>query len=158
MKNEKKEKTIEELEVKKELLKPKIDVVFQALFNQKNEDITKAFISDLLGEEIINIKINADKELLRDRPEDKLGILDLEAEINNSEKIDIEIQLIDRKNLAERLLFYWSRLYLSDIKRGDDYTVSKRTVVIAIIYYSFEKTKEIEKIEEIAIKLKKEKL
>ena len=158
MKNEKKENTIEELEVKKELLKPKIDVVFQALFNQKNEDITKAFISDLLGEEIINIKINADKELLRDRPEDKLGILDLEAEINNSEKIDIEIQLIDRKNLAERLLFYWSRLYLSDIKRGDDYTINKRTVVIAIIYYSFEKTKEIEKIEEIAIKLKKEKL
>ena len=58
----------------------------------------------------------------------------------------------------KRLLFYWSRLYLSDIKRGADYTVSKRTVVIAIIYYSFEKTKEIEKIEEIAIKLKKEKL
>ena len=58
----------------------------------------------------------------------------------------------------KRLLFYWSRLYLSDIKRGDDYTINKRTVVIAIIYYSFEKTKKIEKMEKIAIKLKKEKL
>ena len=35
-----------------QLLKPKNDVVFQSLFNQKNEKITKAFIEDLLEEKI----------------------------------------------------------------------------------------------------------
>ena len=36
----------------KQLLKPKNDIVFQSLFNQKNEKITKAFIEDLLEEKI----------------------------------------------------------------------------------------------------------
>lgn len=112
MKNESKEKqNIKEVGGKKELLKPKNDIVFQSLFNQKNEKITKNMISALLGEEITKITINETKELFREYPEDKLGILDLEAEINEKEKIDIEIQLVDRKNLAERLLKYFSRIY-----------------------------------------------
>ena len=97
MKNESKEKQENiEREGKRELLKPKNDVVFQSLFNQKNETITKNMISALLGEEITKIKINETKELYREYPEEKLGILDLEAQINEKEKIDIEIQLIDR--------------------------------------------------------------
>lgn len=45
-------------------------------------------ISALLGEEITKITINETKELFREYPEDKLGILDLEAEINEKEKIE----------------------------------------------------------------------
>ena len=46
-------KNVKENESKKQkegnqLLKPKNDVVFQSLFNQKNEKITKAFIEDLV--------------------------------------------------------------------------------------------------------------
>ena len=35
---------------KKELLKPKYDVVFQALFGENKDNITQSFISDILGE------------------------------------------------------------------------------------------------------------
>lgn len=35
---------------KKELLKPKYDVVFQALFGKNKDNITQSFISDILGE------------------------------------------------------------------------------------------------------------
>ena len=70
----------------KELLKPKNDVVFQSLFNQKNEKITKAFIEDLIEEKIEKIIINDTKELYREKPEEKLGILDLEAEINGGKE------------------------------------------------------------------------
>ena len=59
--------------------------------------------------------INSDQILVRDTPEDKLGILDLELDINNNEKVDVEIQLIERANFAERLLFYFSRLYASEM-------------------------------------------
>ncbi len=62
---------------KLKLLKPKNDIVFQSLFNKNNEEITKAFVQALLEEKVEKIKINDDKELLRERPEDKLGILDL---------------------------------------------------------------------------------
>jgi predicted transposase/invertase (TIGR01784 family) len=134
---------------KKELLKPKYDVVFQSLFTQKNEEITRSFISALLEEDITSIKINEEKELYRDLPEDKLGILDLEAEINNNERIDIEVQLIDRKELVERLLFYYSRLYTMRINKGDDYAKAQRVVIIAIIDYNLELTKEIKNMETI---------
>jgi hypothetical protein len=73
---------------KKELLKPKNDFVFQSLFSKGNEEITKSMLSALLEEKITAIKINETKELFRENPEDKLGILDLEAEINEKEKIE----------------------------------------------------------------------
>ena len=122
----------------KKLLKPKNDVVFQSIFNQNNEKITKAFVEALLDEKITKMTINNDQILVRDAPDDKLGILDLELDINNNEKVDVEIQLIERANFAERLLFYFSRLYASQIKRGDDYAEAKKVILIAIIDYPLE--------------------
>lgn len=136
-------------EEKIKLLKPKNDIVFQSLFNKNNENITKAFAQALLEENIEKIVINEDKELLRERPEDKLGILDLELDVNDKEKVDVEIQLIDKKNFIERLLFYFSKLYQSQMKRGSDYLEAKRVVLIAIIDYPFELTKEIKEMETI---------
>lgn len=144
-----KENTNKERRKKEELLKPKNDIVFQSLFNQKNENITKNMISALLGEEITKITINETKELFREYPEDKLGILDLEAEINNNEKVDIEIQLIDRKNLPERLLRYFSKLYSVQVEKGHNYAEAKRVVIIAIIGYEFDLTKELKQMETI---------
>lgn len=120
----------------KKLLKPKNDVVFQSIFNQNNAKITK-------------MTINSDQILVRDTPEDKLGILDLELDINNNEKVDVEIQLIERANFAERLLFYFSRLYASEIKRGDSYTEAKKVILIAIIDYPLELTQTISEMETV---------
>ena len=60
------------------LLQPKIDIVFQSLFSAKNKEITKSFVEALLEEKIDSIVINSEKEVTRDKPIDKLGILDLE--------------------------------------------------------------------------------
>ena len=136
----------EKLEENK-LLKPKNDIVFQSLFNQKNEKITKAFVEDLLEEKVDKIIINETKELYREKPEDKLGILDLEVDINEEKKIDVEIQLIEKANFAERLLFYYAKLYGNEIKRGKTYESYKKVVIIAIIDFELEITKEIEKME-----------
>ena len=117
------------------LLKPKIDVVFQSLFSKKNEKITKAFAEAMLDEKVKKITINDDKELFREKPEDKLGILDL------------EIQLVDRSNIQERLLFYFSKLYYNEVKKGDDYKKAKRVVMVAILDYDLDLTKEIKRME-----------
>ena len=131
----------------KKLLKPKNDFVFQSLFNQANENITKSFVESLLNEKIKKIKINETKELYREKPQDKLGILDLELDINNNEKVDVEIQLVNRENIADRLLYYFSKMYTNSIKKGEDYGKSKRTVIIAILDYEYEKTKKIKEME-----------
>lgn len=75
----------------KKLLKPKNDVVFQSIFNQNTEKITKAFVEALLDEKITKMTINSDQILVRNTPDDKLGILDLELDINNNEKVDVKI-------------------------------------------------------------------
>ena len=92
---------------KQDLLKPKNDVVFQSLFTKNNEKITKAFVEALIGRKVKNIEINNEKELQRERPEDKLGILDLQLDIDEKEKLDVEVQLIERDNLVERILYYF---------------------------------------------------
>ena len=80
------------------LLQPKIDIVFQSLFNAKNKEITKSFVEALLEEKIDSMIINNEKEITRDKPIDKLGILDLELDINNKEKVDVEVQLLKMMN------------------------------------------------------------
>ena len=147
IKNVKENKNKNQKKEEKELLKPKNDVVFQSLFNQKNEKITKAFIEDLLEEKIEKIIINDTKELYREKPEDKLGILDLEAEINEEKKIDVEIQLIEKESFAERLLYYYSKLYGNEIKKGKTYDSYKKVVIIAILDFDLEITKGIERME-----------
>ena len=129
------------------LLKPKIDVVFESLFSKKNVKITKAFAEAMLDEKVKSIKINNDKELFREKPEDKLGILDLELDINNREKVDVEIQLVDRSNIQERLLYYFSKLYSNEVKKGEDYIEAKRVVIIAILDYNLDLTKEVKRME-----------
>ena len=103
------------------MLIPKIDVVFQSLFSKNHPKQTKAFAEALLEEKIENIKINEGKDLIRSKPSDKLGILDLELDINNKEKVDVEVQLLNKDNFIERLLYYTSRLYSDQIKIGEDY-------------------------------------
>ena len=117
-------------------LKPKNDVVFQRLFNKDHQKITKLFAEAMLDEKINHMVINEDKELLSETLEQKTGILDLQLDVNNTEKVDVEVQLVERSNLPERLLFYFSKLYLRGIGKGEVYRTAKRVVIIAIIDYN----------------------
>ena len=133
----------------KVLLQPKIDIVFQSLFSSKNKEITKSFIEALLEEKVESIVINDEKEITRDKPMDKLGILDLELDINNKEKVDVEVQLLKNDEFTNRLMYYWSRLYSKQIQRGDTYNKAKRVVIIAIIDFETDETKELKRMETI---------
>ena len=108
-----------EKEVK--LLNPKTDIVFQWLFS--NPNITKGLISSLIDEKITDIEIDLNKQILGESITDKTGILDLRAKINNTIECEIEMQMLYSKNFISRILYYWSRLYSKQIKRGNNYNV-----------------------------------
>ena len=133
--------------INQKLLKPKNDIVFQSLFTKNNAKITKAFVEALIGRKVKNIEINNEKELQREKPEDKLGILDLQLDLDGKEKLDVEVQLIERHNLAERLLYYFSRMYGETVKRSENYIEAQRVMLIAIVDYKVELTKEIKEFE-----------
>ena len=77
-------------------------------------------------------------------PEEKLGILDLKATLDNGTICNVEIQLADNKDTAERFLYYWSRIYSSQLIKGEDYGKINKVIGIIIIDYEFNKTRKIE--------------
>lgn len=128
-----------------ELLKPKIDVVFHSLFKKGNEKITKAIISSITKEEIKEIKLE-DRHVVGKYPKEKLGILDLKATLDNGTICDIEIQLADNKDTTERFLYYWSRIYSSQLEKRKPYKELNKVIGIIILDYELDKTKNIEEI------------
>ena len=77
--------------------------------------------------------------------DDKVGILDIKAKIDNEINCDIELQVVDRKNIEKRILFYWSKMYNMSIKSGKDYNTLEKGIVILISDYELDVLKEIEK-------------
>ena len=133
------------MEEKIELLKPKIDVVFHSIFKQGNEDITKAMLQAITKEEIKDIELE-DRHIIGKYVEEKLGILDLRAKLDNGTICNIEIQLSNKQNTSERFLYYWSRLYSGQLEKGQDYLELHKVIGIIIIDYNFKKTKGIDDI------------
>ena len=100
----------------KKTLSPKLDVVFQALFGETgSERITKNFLETILNKKIEKIDLSKNPILRRDFKDDKLGVLDILAELDGKEKCNIEMQLVNSKSIIERILYYWSRLYSRQI-------------------------------------------
>lgn len=70
--------------------------------------------------------------LRREFKEDKLGILDILAEVDGNKQVNIELQLLDKNNTIERMLYHWSRLYSRKIRKGGEYKELPKTIVILI--------------------------
>ena len=128
------------------LLIPKNDVVFHCLFRKGNEKITKALISSIIEVKIKEIELDNDRYLLATYPEQKVGILDLNAKLDDGVLCNIEIQLADKGNIEKRILDYWSRLYGSQLKVSNKYSDLRKTIVILIADYELGLLKDIEKI------------
>ena len=75
---------------------------------------------------------------------DKIGILDVRAIIDGKINCDIEVQVVDQRNIEKRILFYWSKLYIDSIKEGNDYNKLKKTIIVLILDYNLEKLSKIE--------------
>ena len=134
------------MERKRDLLKPKIDVVFHSLFRVGNEDITKAIITAITKEKIDRIELENDRHIIGKYTEEKMGILDLKAILDNGTICDIEIQLVDNKDTEKRFLWYWSKLYSEQLIRGEEYKKLNKVIGIIILDYKLEKTREIKRL------------
>lgn len=128
------------------LLDPTIDYVFKRIFGfAGNEKITEGLLSAILQEPVHNINLDTNPIMERDLLDDKLGILDIKAHIGKDCVCDIEMQVVDKNNLLERLLFYWSKLYERTIVSGDDYIKLKKTIVIMFADFELKGFENIEK-------------
>lgn len=121
---------------KQELLSPKYDAVFHALFRKGNENITKALIQDITQREYKIIDMDKNSIMYNGNVESKNEVLDLKVELDDGEICNLEIQLANKKNFKERMLDYWARLYSGQLEKEKDYTILKRTILIAIVNFN----------------------
>lgn len=123
-------------------VKPLNDFIFKKVFGEKgNEDILISFINAVLKrtheEPIVELEIIDNKELTKEIILDKTGIIDVRARTSKGEHIDIEVQLTNQGNMDKRTLFYWGKMYLENIKQGEDYASLEKVITINILDFEF---------------------
>ncbi|MDE6063872.1 MAG: Rpn family recombination-promoting nuclease/putative transposase [Lachnospiraceae bacterium] len=115
------------------IVSPKSDFCLKELLS--NTVVLRHFVSDVLGieaEQIRSLRL-ANTFLWKRYKNQKLGILDILAEMNDDTKIDIELQVKMSRFWDKRQLFYLSKMYTSELRFGEDYDRLKRCVCISIL-------------------------
>ena len=121
------------------------DIMFQSIFGKVgNERITKGFLEKVLGIQIEELTLDANKRMIGELPEDKIGRIDIKARLSEGTKVIIEMQVARYKYMSKRLLYYWSKAYAEDLKRGDEYQRLDKTIAILISVEDLKETKGIE--------------
>ena len=123
-----------------ELLDLKSDWVFKRIFAKEgNEDILASLITAITNEKITKIQLR-NTELYKNSKEDKLGILDIKAVLDNNSIVDIEMQVSNEGNIIERDLYYLTKLYSEQLKNNENYKNAKKVIIINLLGYNFFKT------------------
>ena len=118
------------------LMKPKVDFCFKELM--EDEEVRNAFLAAVLGinlEEIVESRILPSHLRQKDK-DDKLGILDVRVLLNNKEQIDIEIQVTSSEYWAERTLFYLGKMFVDQLKTGEDYQKLEKCIHVGILNFT----------------------
>ena len=125
------------------IMLPTVDVCFKALMN--NPKVRKGFIAALLKREPETVKetVLLPTALRQDYPDDKLGILDVRVMLENGTQIDMEMQVAYFEYWDARILFYLSKMFAEQLKKGDPYEKLKQCIHVSILdFIQFKEEKE----------------
>lgn len=119
------------------ILSPKLDIVFKMLFSkEKNKDILKAFLSDMLDipeNELHNVIVK-NTEINPESINEKYYRLDLNVDIG-TQLVNVEMQVRAEDFFAECSLIYWAKLYSSQLDKGTDYKEVCPCIAVNIVDY-----------------------
>ena len=121
----------------KHRIDPKVDCVFKALLGREDNhplliNFLNAFLLSDLGQPITEVKVlnpYVDQEFIGD----KLGIVDVKACDSKQRLHQIEIQLLIKPWLRERIAYNWAKLVAQQLHEGDDYERVRPTYSIWLL-------------------------
>ena len=119
-----------------DIISPKADFCAKELFS--HETIRKYFISDVTGiplEQIRSARIG-NPYLSQWRRKQKQGIVDVLVELNNTAKVNIELQITFYSYWDRRNLFYLAKMYTDDLRAGEDYSRLKKSITISLLDFN----------------------
>ena len=122
---------------KPEKMRLTVDYAFKRVFGRNgNEAILKDFLESILDIEIKDIIIQ-NPEIPKNMRDSKIGILDVRAEINGKEIIEVEMQVQNQYNIDKRSPIYITKIYSDQLKEGDSYVKVKKVAVINILNFNY---------------------
>ena len=107
--------------------------LINAVFDDKRPACISGKITDLTLE---------DRELSSEHIMEKHGRLDIRAQTDSGELIDIEVQTYADNAIGARELFYFSKLYTSQLAKGLQYYALKPVVIINLMAFNHFKERE----------------
>ncbi|NDO49172.1 Rpn family recombination-promoting nuclease/putative transposase [Lachnospiraceae bacterium MD335] len=110
------------------------------MFGADNEIVRKHFISDVLNIPLADIKsVRIMNPFFWKRyKRRKQGILDIQLELNNDTKINIELQIKQQSHWEKRSIFYPAKMYTADLRRGEAYKKAKKCIAISILDFNID--------------------
>ena len=127
-------------------LKPTNDYVFKKIFGSiGSEDITREFIKCATGMNFECINLDTTPILEKDLIDKKTGILDVKVVADKLNNIDIEMQVVKSEHIAERILFYWSKMYNKTIRKGYGYEKGQKAICILVADFKLSNLTEVNK-------------
>ena len=127
-------------DIKNRKYNPMNDVLFKFIFGkEERKKVTIKFLNDVLsreGEDAIKDIQFRNSEIIPLNEEDKLTRLDIYCVTDKGEQIDVEVQIVNKKNMEQRSLFYWAQMYLTTLSHGGKYQDLKPAITINILRYN----------------------
>ena len=131
--NEKPEIITKEEKQKRGLLPLTSDIVFKRVFSREgNEKILKSLLEAILDTEIQKVEVK-NPEITKNYADEKLGVLDIRAQIDKDIMLNIEMQVANVKTMVNRNIAYTSRLIAEDTRVRETYGTLKKFISITIL-------------------------
>ena len=110
------------------IMLPKVDFCFKEMM--QNEKVRQGLISALLdiSPEEIGKTTLLPTVLRTEFKEDKYGILDVRVQLIDGTQMDLEMQVEPFTYWVNRILFYWSKMYIDQIESGKGYDELQKCV------------------------------
>jgi len=119
---------------------PKNDLAFKKIFgNENHTNILISFLNAVLDfkDEFIIVAVTLANPYQVPRiPELKETILDIKATNQRGDSFIVEMQRKDLGDFTKRSLYYTSKAYVSQLPKGNDYTVLKKVYFIGILNFT----------------------
>jgi predicted transposase/invertase (TIGR01784 family) len=128
-------------------LNPLNDFAFKKILGEKGDEPQLiAFLNAVLHrtgkDTITDLEIVENKDIPADTPDGKSAKLDVRAKLQNGTRVNIEVQLQNKHDMAERSLRYWSLEYIGGLVKGQDYAEQPQVIVINIVDFDYIKLDE----------------
>ena len=120
---------------------PMNDAIFKFIFGKEERkqitiDFLNAVLEKSLGHPIQDL-IFSGTEMNPENAMDKLTRLDVACILDSGEQVDVEVQVINERNMERRTLFYWAQMYLMSLPAGKTYDQLKPAITVNLLDFIF---------------------